>query len=224
MAVIMLHWKLPRHICSNHYGRTVNAVMLQKLSVSNLLFHRNRTAGAASIGSYQLAAGRTQHVSRLFETFKLLFQFAFFPPVIRIKKSNVISLSKLHSSVSGAGRAHILFVLNILKVLSALIGRQDFLCMICRSVINYQQLQRNSLLIDGIYSLFDIFLSVVNRHDHRYQRFIHGHSSVLSSDAPVFLPESFRAFTCLSSTPSDTSFWKKILTVIKISLISSRKE
>ena len=28
----------------------------------------------------------------------------------------------------------------------------------------------------------------------------------------------------LSSTPSDTSFWKKILTVIKISLISSRKE
>ena len=224
MAVVMLHGKFTRHIPSEYYRRTVDAVMFQKFSVGDLLFYRDCPSCTASVRFHQFPPCRTQHVSCLFQTFQLFFQLAWLPPVICIQKSNVGSLCQPDSSVSGACSSHILLILNISKVLSALIGRQDFLCMVCGTVIDHQKFQRNFLFIDRFHSLSNIFLSVVNRHDHRYQRFIHGHSSVLFSDTPAFFPESFNAFTCLSSTPSDTSFWKKILTVIKISLISSRKE
>ena len=38
MAVVMLHGKFTRHIPSEYYRRTVDAVMFQKFSVGDLLF------------------------------------------------------------------------------------------------------------------------------------------------------------------------------------------
>ena len=49
MTVIMLHGKLTCHIPSEYHRRTVDAVMLQKLSVCDLLLHRDCPPCAASV-------------------------------------------------------------------------------------------------------------------------------------------------------------------------------
>ena len=141
----MFHWKRKCIFSAQQYGRTVDAVMLQKLPVCDPFLYRNIFAGSAPIRRHQLSSGGADRTAGLFHNLCLGFQLALFPPVIRIQKCDIFSPGFLYAPVSGTGSPHILFILDITDLSAVHIFHYSKFCAVCRTVINDQHFYRNLL-------------------------------------------------------------------------------
>ena len=169
MAVIMLHRKFQCHPTENQNGRTVNAVMFQKLMIIQPGFNRNILACKGSVRIHEITSCGADYITGHFKSGQLYRQLSFFPPVICIQKCHISAFRNRHTTVTGAGSTEISLIFYINKIRSVFPWNENFPGSINRAVINDNQFQWNILRINRLHCLGDVFLTIIYGHDHRYR-------------------------------------------------------
>ena len=137
----MHHGVMPGNLCQHDDRGTVDLIVPEEIPVRQHRLYTDHPSCLAAIRFDQLAAGTAQHIAGLKDSGELLLQLIRPPHIIGIQKRHILAPGKQHAPVAALRRPEILLVMQINHTRIRFILTHDAVRIICRIVINNQNLQ-----------------------------------------------------------------------------------